>query len=93
MELLEAYDFLAMTLQTLKIGRREFVLLARRDFDRLAAQAQWHTEDEYWTAAALQAEAEAKAKDHKPIAFSEVERELNARRKSRKATHRQRKAQ
>jgi len=81
-----------MTLQTLKIGRREFVLLPRRDFDRLAAQAQRHTEDEYWTAAALQAEAEAKARDDKPIPFSEVERELNARTKSRVASHRRSKA-
>lgn len=64
------------------------MLLARRDFDRLAAQAQRQTEDEYWTASALQAEADAKAKNQKPIAFSEVERELNARRKSRPGSHR-----
>lgn len=81
-----------MTLQTLKIGRREFVLLAKRDFERLAAQAQRQTEDEYWTASALQAEAEAKARKDKPIAFSEVERELSARRKSRMAPPRRRKA-
>lgn len=80
-----------MTLQTLKIGRREFVLLARRDFERLAAQAQRQTEDEYWTAAALEAEAEAKAHGEKPIAFSEVERELNARQKGRSASARRRK--
>lgn len=81
-----------MTLQTLKIGRREFVLLAKRDFERLAAQAQRQTEDEYWTDSALQAEAEAKARKEKPIAFSEVERELNARQKSRMVSHRRRKA-
>lgn len=80
-----------MTLQTLKIGRREFVLLARRDFERLAAQAQRQTEDEYWTESALKAEAEAKARNEKPIAFSEVERELNGHRKSRPASHRQNK--
>jgi hypothetical protein len=28
-----------MTVQTLKIGRRDFVVLPKRDFDRLAAQA------------------------------------------------------
>ena len=77
-----------MTLQTLKIGKREFVLLPRRDFDRLAAQAQRQTEDEYWTAAALQAETEARARGEKAIAFNEVERELNARQKSRAASRR-----
>lgn len=76
-----------MTLQTLKIGKQEFVLLARRDFERLAAQAQRQTEDEYWTDAALQAEANAKARHEKPIAFSEIERELNARHKSRPTSH------
>jgi phage FluMu protein gp41 len=33
-----------MTVQTLKIGRREFVLLPKRDFERIAAQA--HRQDE-----------------------------------------------
>jgi hypothetical protein len=42
-----------MTLQTLKIGNKEFVLLAKRDFEKLAAQARRQTEDEYWTDAAL----------------------------------------
>lgn len=78
-----------MTIQTLKIGRQEFVLLAKRDFRKLAAQAQRQTEDDYWTEAALAAEAEARAKNEKPIPFEEVERELDAR-KGRAAASRQR---
>jgi hypothetical protein len=71
-----------MTLQTLKIGRQEFVLLARRDFDRLAAQAQQQTEDDYWTTAALEAEARARSKREKPIPFEQIERELDGRRRT-----------
>ena len=68
-----------MTLQTLKIGKKEFVLLAKRDFQKLAAQAQRQIEDDYWTEAALKAEAEARAKGEKPIPFEQIERELDAR--------------
>ena len=68
-----------MTLQTLKIGKREFVLLAKREFDKLAAQAQRQTEDDYWTETALRAEAKARSKKEKPIAFQDIERELDAR--------------
>jgi hypothetical protein len=68
-----------MTLQSLKIGKREFVLLSRRDFDKLAAQAQRQTEDDYWTQAALAAEAKARANGEKAIPFAQVERELNMR--------------
>ncbi len=35
-----------MTVQTLKIGKREFVLVPKRDFERLAAQARKQTEHE-----------------------------------------------
>ena len=69
----------AMTLQTLKIGKQEYVLLAKRDFQKLAAQAERQTEDDYWTEAALKAEAAAKAKGEKPIPFEQIERELDAR--------------
>jgi hypothetical protein len=68
-----------MTLQTLKIGGREFILLPKRDFQKLAAQAERQTEDDYWTQAALAAEASAKSKKEKPIPFDEVEREMVAR--------------
>ena len=78
-----------MTLQTLTIGKREFVLVAKRDFEKLAAQAQRQTEDDYWTKAALNAEAKARAKNEKPISFELVERELNGRKK-RQTTNRPR---
>ena len=67
-----------MTLQTLKIGNREYVLLAKRDFEKLAAQARRQAEDDYWTESALRAEAKARAKREKPIPFEVIERELDA---------------
>lgn len=66
-----------MTLQTLKIGNKDFVLLPKRDFEKLAAQADRQMEDDYWTESALQAEAKALSRREKPIAFEEVERELD----------------
>src|SRR5947209_8482232 len=51
-----------MTLQTLKIGGREFVFVSKRDFAKLAAQAARQTEDDYWTLAALHAEAAARGR-------------------------------
>ena len=77
-----------MTLQTLKIGKREFVLLAKPDFEKLAAQAERQTEDDYWTQAALKAEATARANGEAPIAFEELERELDARKSAGRATRR-----
>ena len=68
-----------MTLQTLKIGTREFVLLTKRDFNKLAAQANRQTEDDYWTDAALRAEAKARSNKERPIPFEVLERELDAR--------------
>jgi hypothetical protein len=35
-----------MTVQTLKIGKREFVVLPKRDFDRIAAKARKQVEQE-----------------------------------------------
>jgi hypothetical protein len=66
----------SMTLQTLKIGGREFVLVARRDFEKLADQARQYAEDKYWTKLALETEAKSRAKKEKPIPFEEVEKEL-----------------
>ena len=40
-----------MTVQTLKIGKREFVLLSKRDFERLAAQARRQSEQDRQDAA------------------------------------------
>jgi hypothetical protein len=68
-----------MTLQTLRIGGREFILLPKREFQKLASQAQRQTEDDYWTRSALAAEASAKSKGQKPILFEDVEREIDAR--------------
>ena len=71
-----------MTLQTLKIAGREFVLLSKRDFQKLAAQARRQSEDDYWTNAALAAEARAKSRGETPIPFEIVERQLNDRKAS-----------
>ncbi len=67
-----------MVLQTLKIGKQEFVLLPKSDFKKLAAQAQRQIEDDYWTREALKAEAESARKAETPIPFEDVERELDA---------------
>ena len=74
-----------MTLQTLKIGKREFVLIGKRDFEKLAAQARRQTEDEYWSEAALRAEAKARANGERPIAFEQVEHELDAQKRPQRA--------
>ncbi len=79
-----------MTVQTLKIGRREFVLLGMQDFQKLAAQAQRQTEDDYWTDAALKAEANARANREKPIPLEQLERELDALDSARAAGRRRR---
>lgn len=79
-----------MTLQTLRIGRREYVLIARRDFERLSAEASRQREDDYWTKAALAAEADARRRRQKPIPFEQVERELDARRSGRPSPRRRR---
>lgn len=73
-----------MTVQTLKIGKREFVLLAKRDFQKLATQAQKQTEDDYWINSALQSEAKARARGDKPIPFEQIERELDAKKRTRR---------
>ena len=77
-----------MTLQTIKIGKREYILLAKRDFNKLAAQAQRQSEDDYWTSAALEAEAKARARNEKPIPFEQVERELDAQKPARRVASR-----
>lgn len=68
-----------MTVQTIKIGKREFVLLPKRDFEKLTSQARLQSEDDYWAESALKAEARAKARGEKPIPFAEVEKKLDAR--------------
>jgi hypothetical protein len=61
-----------------KMGKREFVVIPKSDFEKLAAQAQRQTEDEFWTEAALQAEADSRARGEKPIALADVEAKLDA---------------
>jgi hypothetical protein len=63
--------------QSLTIGKLEFVLLSKRDFEKLAEQAQRQMEDDYRTKAALSAEAESNARKEKTIPFEEIERELD----------------
>ena len=72
-----------MTVQTLKIGKREFILVPKRDFEKLAAQARRQMEDDYWTTSALEAEAKSRSRGEKPMPFEEVERELGARKRRR----------
>jgi hypothetical protein len=74
-----------MALQTLTIGKQQFILIAKREFQKLAQQAQRQTEDDYWTQAALVAEAKAKSRKEKPIPFDVVEKELEARKGLRSA--------
>jgi len=76
-----------MTVQILKMGKREFILLAKRDFQRLTTHARRLAEDDYWIWSALDAEAKARSQRQRPIAFDRVERELDAR-KSRRRRHR-----
>ena len=76
-----------MNLQMLKLAGKEFVIILKRDFQKLAAQAQRQTEDDYWTEVALEADAQFAASGEKPIPFEQFERELDAR-KSRGAPRR-----
>ena len=64
------------------------MLIAKRDFQKLAEQAQRQTEGEYWTRAALAAEAKSRSKKEKPIPFEDIERELDARKNLRRSTGR-----
>ena len=66
-----------MTVQSLRIGKQKYYLIAKRDLDRLAEQARRQMEDDYWIRMALKAEADARAKGEKPIPLEEVERELD----------------
>ena len=75
-----------MTVQTIKIGRQQFVLLRKRDFEKLMERL----EDEYWTKAALQVEAESRARGEKWIPLEEVERELHALWRAKSRTRRSR---
>ena len=71
-----------MAVQTIKIGKSEFVLIPKREFARLAA------EDEYWTQAALKAEAQFIASAEKAIPMEILHAMLDARDKKPKRRRR-----
>lgn len=78
-----------MPAQTVKLAGKEYVLLPAREYRELQRRARpvgrrARSEDEYWTRAALEAEADARAKGDKPIPLETVERELDARRAARR---------
>jgi hypothetical protein len=74
-----------MTVQTLKMGKREFVVIPKSDFEKLTAQAQRQTEDDFWTEAALRAEADSRARGEKLIALADLELGLDAKSNRRRA--------
>ena len=53
---------------SLKIGGRQFVLLPKQDFERMAGQFRERWEDEYCTQPALGAEAKSRATSECPSA-------------------------
>ena len=77
-----------MTVQTLKFGNREFVVIPKRDFQILSARAERQAEDEYWTQSALRAEAKARARGGRTIPLEEIERELDRRNAARRRSSR-----
>jgi hypothetical protein len=60
-----------MTVQTLKIGKREFVLLSKRDFERLAAQARRQNEQDRQDAGDV-AESRRRLKEPGGITLAEM---------------------
>ena len=64
-----------MTVQTLKIGRREFVLLPKRDFERIAAQALRQNEQDRQDAGDV-AESRRRMKEPGGITLAEMRRKL-----------------
>lgn len=64
-----------MTVQSLKIGKREFVLLSKRDFDRMAAQARRQVEQERQDAGDV-AESRRRRKEPGGIDLAALRRKL-----------------
>ncbi len=74
-----------MAAQTLKLAGKQYVLLPAKEYRQLKGRARpavkvARSEDDYWTDAALKAEADARAKGDKPIPLEAVEAELDAQR-------------
>jgi hypothetical protein len=64
-----------MIVQTLKIGRREFVLVPKRDFDRIAAQARRQEEQERQDAGDV-AESRRRMKEPGGTTLTELRKKL-----------------
>jgi len=64
-----------MTVQTLKIGRREFVLLPKRDFERIAALARRQNEQDRKDAGDV-AESRRRIKEPGGTTLAEMRRKL-----------------
>jgi len=64
-----------MTVQTLKIGRREFVLLPKRDFERIAALARRQNEQDRQDAGDV-AESRRRIKEPGGTTLAEMRRKL-----------------
>ena len=64
-----------MTAQTPTIGKREFVLLPRRDFERMAAQARWQNEQARQDAGDV-AESRRRRKEPGGITLAEMRKRL-----------------
>ena len=66
-----------MTVQTLKIGRREFVLVPKRDFERIAAQARRQNEQDRQDAGDV-AESRRRMKEPDGITLAKMCKKLRA---------------
>jgi hypothetical protein len=64
-----------MTVQTLKIGRHEFVLVPKRDFERIAAQARRQNEQDRQDAGDV-AESRRRRKEPGGITLAELRKKL-----------------
>jgi hypothetical protein len=64
-----------MTVQTLKIGRREFVLVSKRDFERIAAQARRQDAQDRQDAGDV-AESHRRMKEPGGITLNELRKKL-----------------
>jgi hypothetical protein len=64
-----------MSVQTLKIGKREFVLVPKRDFERLAARARKQTEQEIQDAGDA-AQSRRRMKEHGGSTLAQVRARL-----------------
>ena len=66
-----------MTVQTLEIGKREFVLLPKREFERMAAQARRQNEQDRQDAGDV-AESRRRRKERGGSTLAEVRKKLRS---------------